>query len=74
MQVLATEMFKIHRGLSPEILKKTSVPKTSLHNFRIKDTFEKRQVHSVYHDTESLSFLGPKIWDLVPAELMAPSN
>ena len=29
LQVLATEMFTIHRGLSPEILRQTSVPKTS---------------------------------------------
>ena len=29
LQVLATEMFTIHRGLSPEILRQTFVPKTS---------------------------------------------
>ena len=28
LQVLATEMFKIHRGLSPEILRETFVSKT----------------------------------------------
>ena len=33
------------------------------------DTFEKRQMHSLYHGTESLSFLGPKIWNLVPMKL-----
>ena len=38
-------------------------------NFRRNDTFEERQVHSVCDGTESLSFLGPKIWDLVPVEL-----
>ena len=27
------------------------------------------KVHSVYHGTQSLSFLGPKIWDLVQVEL-----
>ena len=69
MQVLATEMFKIHRGLSPEILSETLVPKTSSYNLRGNDTFEKRKVHPVYHGTESLSLLVPKIWDLVPAEL-----
>ena len=63
LQVLATEMFKIHRGLSP------FVSKTSLHNLRRNDTFEKHKMHSVYHDTESLSVLGLKIWDLVPVEL-----
>ena len=69
LQVLATEMFKIHRDLSPEILRETFVSKTSSYNLRRNDTFEKRKVHSVYHGTESLSVLGPKIWDLVPVEL-----
>ena len=63
LQVLATEMFKIQRGLSPEILRKTSVSKTSSYNLCRNDTFEKRQI---YHGTESSSLLGPKIWDLVP--------
>ena len=68
LQALATEMFRIHRGLFPEILRETFVSKTCSYNLYRKDTFEKRQVHSVYHVTESLSFLGPKIWDLVPVE------
>ena len=62
LQALATEMFKIHRGLSPDILREIFVPKISLYNLRRNNTFERRQVHSVYHGTESLSFLGPKIW------------
>ena len=69
LQALATEMFKIHRVLSPDILREILVPKISLYNFRRNNTFERRQVHSVYHGTESLSFLGPKIWDLVSLEL-----
>ena len=69
LQSLATEMFKIHRGLSPDILREIFVPKISLYNLRRNNTFERRQVHSVYHGTESLSFLGSKIWDLVPLEL-----
>ena len=69
LQVLATEMFKIHQGLFPEILRETFVSKKSSYNLRRNDTSEKYQVHSVYHGTESLSFLGPKIWVLVPVEL-----
>ena len=42
---------------------------TSLYNLRRNDTLEKPYVRSVYHGTESLSFLGPKVWDLVPVEL-----
>ena len=61
LQVLATEMFKIHRGLSPEILRETFVSKTSSYNLCRNYTFEERKIHSVYHGIESLSFLGPKI-------------
>ena len=60
LQLLATEMFKIHRGLSPEIIRQTFVSKTSSYNLRRNNTFEKRQVHSLYHGNESLSFLGPE--------------
>ena len=66
---MATEIFKIHRGLSPEILRETFMCKTSSYNLRRNDTFEKRIVHSVYHGTESSSPLCSKTWDLVPVEL-----
>ena len=56
LHVLATEMFKIQRGLSPEILRETFVSKTSSYNLRRNDAFEKRQVHSVYHGTERYRF------------------
>ena len=61
LQVLATEMFKIHRGLSPEILRETFVSKTSSYNLRKSDTFEKRQVHFVYHGTDSTQILALKV-------------
>ena len=69
LHALATEMFKIHRGLSPDILREIFVPKISLYNLRRNNTFEQRQVHSVYHGTELLSFLGLKMWDLLPSNL-----
>ena len=56
LQVLETELFKIHRGLSPEILRETFVSETSSYHLRKNDTFEKLQVHSVYHSIESLTF------------------
>ena len=62
-------MFKIHRGLSPDILREIFVPKISLYNLRRRNVFERPQVHSGYHGTESLSILCPKIWDLVPLQL-----
>ena len=55
--------------MSPDILREIFVPKISLYNLRKNNTFERPQVDSVYHGTESLSFLGPKVWDLVPLEI-----
>ena len=69
LQVLATEMFKISRNLCPELLNDIFLKRTNPYNLRRNDTFYSRQVHSVYHGTESLSFLGPKIWELVPIEI-----
>ena len=66
---MKTKIFEINRGVSPEVPTETFVSETSLFNLRTNDTFERRQVHSVYHGTELLSFLGPKIWDILPAEL-----
>ena len=69
LQVVAIEISKIYRGLPQEILWETFVSKTSPCNLRKSSSFEWCQVHSVHHGTESLSFLGPKIWDLVPLGL-----
>ena len=59
LQTLATEMFKIPRGLSPYVLREILVPKISLSNLRRNNTFERRQIHSVYRSTELLFFLCP---------------
>ena len=64
----ATEMFKIHRGFAPEILRETFVSKTSFYNLLRNDTFEQRQVYCVYHSIESLSILKIKNW--VPFECL----
>ena len=47
LQVLATEIFKIHRGLSPEIFRETFVLQTSSCNLHRNNTFERCQVYSI---------------------------
>ena len=69
VQVLATEMFKISNNMSPEIVTEIFEKRENSYNFRNNNTFRRRQVNSVYHGTESISFLGPKIWDLLPLEI-----
>ena len=66
LQVLAIEMFKIKNNMAPEFLNEIFQNRALLYNLRTNSNFSSRQVHSVYHGTESLSFLGPKKWRLVP--------
>ena len=58
LQILATEMFKISNNLSPDIVKEIFEERFLPYNLRRNNSFTSHQVNSVYHGTESLSFLG----------------
>ena len=66
IRVLATEIYKVLHGYSPAILNEVFVPSHCKYNFRKNNSLERRRVNTVRYGTESLSFLGPKIWDIVP--------
>ena len=61
LQVLVIELYKVKRNMAPEILNELFQNRTSSYNLRTNSSFVVRPVHSVYHRTKSLSFLGPKI-------------
>ena len=69
IRALATEMFKVKNKIAPEIMKKLFVPKMSSYDLRNDYSFKRRRVNSVWHGTKLVSYLGPKIWDLVPNEI-----
>ena len=62
-------MFKVKSDIAPEIMKELFSPKISHYDLRNNNSFKSRRVNSVWHGTESVSYLGPKIWDLVPNEI-----
>ena len=68
LQILATEMFKVHRNISPPIFKEIFHQHCNNSNLRINSDFAMPKVRSVFHGTESISYLGPTIWDIVPSE------
>ena len=60
-------MFKVKHKLCPEITGDIFTERTNtLYNFRNRPDFITHEVHSVFHGTETISYLGPKIWDIVP--------
>ena len=70
IQALAIEMYKIKNGLSTEILSNILTQRTQNHyNLRNASDFQIPFVPTVYHGTESISYIGPKILDIVPAEM-----
>ena len=67
IKILATKMFKVSKNIAPpkmhEIFK---LKDQSQYNIRYSSLFSRPLVKSVYKGMESLSFLGPKIWDILP--------
>ena len=50
-------------------MKQLFPPKVSPYDLRNNNSFNRRRVNSVWHGTELVSYLGPKIWDLVPNKI-----
>ena len=67
IQSLAVEIFRDSRNLSPTILNDTFTQKgNSWYNLRYISKSSRPLVKSVYHGSDSVSFLEPKIWNMLP--------
>ena len=63
-------MLKVSEGLSPEIVKglfqfRNEIP----YNLRQRSQFHIPPVRAAFSGTESIKFLGPKIWKFIPDEM-----
>ena len=60
-------MYKVANGMSPEIMNEIfQLREKSHYNLRYTSEFIIPSIYSVYHGRESASYLGPKIWELIP--------
>ena len=67
IQILATEMYKVSKGMSPpQITKFFERRNGHSYNSRLNAEFLQPFANSVYCGTESILYLGPKIWGMVP--------
>ena len=69
LQKLAVEMYKVKHNISPQLMNDIFVQNKNTYDLRVKSTWKIRAVKSVYHGTESLSFRGPKTWDMLPSDI-----
>ena len=68
IQALAIELYKSINGIGPDILRDIFKLKEE-NKYCSKFPFETNRINTVYYGTETLSFIGPKIWTLIPNNL-----
>ena len=69
LQMLATEMFKVYQSMLPLIFSELFLGHDICYNLRSNSNFAVPNVKAAFYGSESISYLGPKIWDIVPLEL-----
>ena len=70
IHALAIEIYKVANVMSRDIMNGVfKLRNTPHYNLRHTSDFSTDPIHSVYNGTESASYLGPKIWEQIPAEI-----
>ena len=69
LQALAISMYKVKNDLSTEIMKEIFPLVESSYNLRNVPNFRNYPIKTVTYGSETVSFLGPKIWNLVPTDI-----
>ena len=69
IHALAIELYKTANDMSPETMGEVfKLRDTLCYNLRYTSHFSADPIDSVYDKTELASYLGPKIWEQIPAE------
>ena len=67
LQILATEMFRVYTGSATDILNELFPLKPpSNYNLRNQPEFIVRPIKTVHYGLNSLAYLGPRMWELIP--------
>ena len=66
IKILANETYKFLQGCSPTLMNKIFVERNNNCSLRGYNVLTRRRVNSVTYGTKTVSFLAPKIWDILP--------
>ena len=70
LQILATEMFKVYTGSATDILNQVLPLKPpSNYNLKNQQEFIVRPIKTVHYGLNTLTYLGPRMWKLLPNNL-----
>ena len=67
--MLPTEISKTVNGLAPTIMNLIFEIKDIEYNLSNKIHFKSRRINSVWYGIDSLTYLGPKIWNIVSEDI-----
>ena len=74
IKILATETYKFLQEFSPPLMNEVFVERNNNYSLRGNDLLTRRRVNSVIYGTETVSFLAPKIWDILPKDIKDPES
>ena len=74
LQQLAVEIYKALNNLSSSLMSDLFIFKDTGYNLRGANKLKYTTIKTTYYGSESISFLGPKIWELVPQEIKNSSS
>ena len=75
IKLLATELVKVKNGLSPPFMNEIFVENAQhYYDLRKQTEFKKNNIKMVYNGTETLTFVGPRIWEIVPDCIKRSNN
>ena len=75
LQYLATKIFKVKNGLSPEIMKEVFIVQGN-ENYSLSSRTHliNRNIHTASFGTDTIANLGHKLWKLVPDQISNGSS
>ena len=64
------EICKVQNNCSPEIMKKVFAITEPIYDYDLRNTpnFAARRIKKVRYGSESLSYFGPRLWNILPDE------
>ena len=69
LRKLAIEMFKTCTGIAPQVMNEVFPRNCALNCNLCHPEFASRAINAAHYGSESLSFLGPKMWEILPLDL-----
>ena len=69
IQALVTEMFKIKHNMAPKIMNEILPLNRSHYDVRTNTDFKRYNIKSVYYGQNSLRYIGPILWSLLPVNI-----